>query len=720
LTGLPTSMHRTWAFVVFVLLIALQTKLDAAGPGDNQSSSAVSQPSPETSPSSTLAPVMVAAEANTQIQQVDPTLGARTYTLGAESIDDQGQGADSGFDQILLHAPGISRESSGQFHLRAEDYGLQYRLNGILLPDGITSTLGQPFDSRLIEKLTVISGALPAEYGLRNAGVIDLETKTGSDLDGQEVSLYGGSHGTLHPSFSSGGVSDGTEYFFSGAYLQDDLGTDNVTGSSKAIHDQTQQFQGFALVSHEIAPGQKLSVILSGINSAFQIPNAPGLLPTFDYEGVTHIDSSNLNRNQREQNYYGIIAYQVATPELQVRLAEINGYSSTHYLPDHVGDLMFTGAASDAKRDLLSTGIQFDLSYEPDQANTLKTGVIVTTQLERSHSNNAVFPADSAGNVSSDTPETINESEHQRGVLYGAYVENQWQPVGGLTVNYGARLDFSNAYIAEHQFSPRINFAYKLTQAFTVHAGYARIFSPPILEYIRPSFLTQFLHTSDAPLSLNDAVPQAERSHSFAAGVTYQPNSHFSAGVDAYYKIVRNMQDETQLGESLIFTPFSYEHGRKLGVELTASYQQGGLLVYSNVAIARSEGLNINSSQGLFDPSEVAYVAAHYIHTDYDQLLTVSSGASYQWNNLTLHTDLLAGSGMYGGFANSQQLDGHWTLNLGIDYRFLLHNKAAFTARFDVINLFDRRYLLHDAGVGATVDQFGDRRGFFGGIACDF
>jgi hypothetical protein len=720
LTGLPTSMRRAWTLAVFVLLIALQTKVDAAGPGDNQSSSAVSQPSPENSPSSTLAPVMVAAEPNSQIQQVDPTLGARTYALGTESIDDQGKGADSGFDQILLHAPGISRESSGQFHLRAEDYGLQYRLNGILLPDGITSTLGQPFDSRLIEKLSVISGALPAEYGLRNAGVIDLETKTGSDLDGQEVSMYGGSHGTLHPSFSSGGVSNGIEYFFSGAYLQDDLGTDNVTGSSKAIHDQTQQFQGFALVSREIAPGQKLSIILSGVNSTFQIPNAPGLLPTFDYEGITHIDSSNLNRNQREQNYYGIIAYQVATPDLQIQLAEVNGYSSTHYLPDYVGDLMFTGVASDAKRDLLSTGIQFDLSYHLDEDDTLKSGFMVTTQLERSRSSNAVFPTDSAGNVISDIPETLNESDHERGVLYGAYLQNEWQPIRNLTVNYGARLDFSDAYIAEHQFSPRINFTYKLTPAFTIHAGYAHIFSPPILEYIRPSFLKQFLKTTDAPLSLNDTVPHAERSHSFSAGATYQPTANFIVGLDAYYKIVRNMQDETQLGESLIFTPFTYEYGRKLGVELTASYQQSDLLVYSNVAIARSEGRNIDSSQGLFDPDELAYISTHYIHTDYDQLITVSSGASYHWYNFTLHTDLLAGTGMYGGFANSQQLDGHWTLNLGVDYRFLLFNKTVFTARFDVINVFDQNYLLHDAGIGATVNQFGERRGFFGGIVCDF
>ena len=42
------------------------------------------------------------------------------------------------------------------------------------------------------------------------------------------------------------------------------------------------------------------------------------------------------------------------------------------------------------------------------------------------------------------------------------------------------------------------------------------------------------------------------------------------------------------------------------------------------------------------------------------------------------------------------------------------------TLRFDVINLFDQSYLLHDAGIGATVNQYGERRGFFGGARLDF
>jgi outer membrane receptor for ferrienterochelin and colicins len=260
-------MWPCWTVFPIVWLLGFATTpygVDAAETGNDPSSLSTPEPTPAASSSITLTPVVVSGESIDKVQAIDPGLGSRTYELGPETIDDQGRGQDAGFDEILLHAPGVSSESSGQFHLRGEDYGLQYRLNGILLPDGITSTLGQPFDSRLIEKVTVISGALPAEYGLRNAGVIEMQSKTGADLEGQQISMYGGAHGTIHPSFSSGGANSNTEYFVNGTYLQDDLGTDNVTGSTKAIHDRTRQFQGFALVSEQIAPDQKLSLILGG------------------------------------------------------------------------------------------------------------------------------------------------------------------------------------------------------------------------------------------------------------------------------------------------------------------------------------------------------------------------------------------------------------------------------------------------------------------------
>ena len=82
-------------------------------------------------------------------------------------------------NQVIMQAPDVAQDSFGQFHVRGEHNGLQYRLNGIILPEGI-SVFGQSLDPRLISSLTLVTGALPAEFGLRTAGIIDLKTKSGA------------------------------------------------------------------------------------------------------------------------------------------------------------------------------------------------------------------------------------------------------------------------------------------------------------------------------------------------------------------------------------------------------------------------------------------------------------------------------------------------------------------------------------------------------------
>ena len=127
-----------------------------------------------------------------------------------------------------MQAPGVVQDSFGQIHVRDEHNNLQYRLNGIILPEGI-SVFGQSLSPRLADQVTLITGALPAEYGLRTAGVIDMTTKSGVFNQGGEVGVYGGSHGTVEPGFEYGGSAGQINYFVSGSYLQNGLGMNRPT-----------------------------------------------------------------------------------------------------------------------------------------------------------------------------------------------------------------------------------------------------------------------------------------------------------------------------------------------------------------------------------------------------------------------------------------------------------------------------------------------------------
>ncbi len=90
---------------------------------------------------------------------------------------------------------------------------------------------GQTMNPRLISSLQLITGALPAEYGLRTAGIIDLSTSNGMLEPGGDVSIYGGSHGTIQPSFDYGGSAGSFNYFVSGDFMQNKLGIESPDGS---------------------------------------------------------------------------------------------------------------------------------------------------------------------------------------------------------------------------------------------------------------------------------------------------------------------------------------------------------------------------------------------------------------------------------------------------------------------------------------------------------
>jgi hypothetical protein len=121
---------------------------------------------------------------------------------------------------------------------------------------------------------------LPAEYGLRTAGIIDMTTKSGVLEPGGSIALYGGSHGTVEPSFDYGGSSGNLNYFVSADYLRNDLGIESPDGSSNPLHDHTSQYHGFGYFEDILDPGNRLSLILGTSNDRFQIPNQSGLQPS--------------------------------------------------------------------------------------------------------------------------------------------------------------------------------------------------------------------------------------------------------------------------------------------------------------------------------------------------------------------------------------------------------------------------------------------------------
>ena len=565
-------------------------------------------------------------------QQIQPSLGATSYNFSPEALQNIPQGENSPLNQVLLQAPGVAQDSFGQIHLRGEHANVQYRLNGVELPEGL-SVFGEALTERFAQSLSLITGSLPAQYGFQTAGVVDIQTKTGTTNPGGSVSMYGGSWNWLEPSIEYGGRSGSADYFIVADGLHNDRGIENPTSSYNAIHDTTNQFHGLAYLSDIIDPDTRVSLILGGFDGSFQIPNNPGQ-PTlgFNVNGVTSFNSANLNETQNEMTAFAVLSLQKHFDDKDVQLSVFNRTSTLNFSPDPVGDLLFNGIAQQASRTDIATGVQGDGSWRVNDQHTLRAGYLAQIEHATAATTSSVLPVNAAGEQTSTQPLSIINNQNNAGVLYGVYIQDEWRITPKLTLNYGLRFDAVEEFTHESQVSPRINLVWKPVTDTTFHIGYARYFVPPPYEALTPTNIAKFAGTTAAPeVTLDDTV-RAERSNYFDIGVSQIVVPGLTLGVDAYYKLSNNLIDEGQFGAPIILTAFNYAHGQQSGVEWTGSYDHGALSLYGNLSYSRAMGKDINSAQFNFSPDELAFIRNNFIHLDHDQIWSASAGSAYTLN----------------------------------------------------------------------------------------
>ncbi|MES2293835.1 MAG: TonB-dependent receptor [Pseudomonadota bacterium] len=680
--------------------------------------------------------------------------GASTYTITSKDIDNQPGGQNTALNQVILQAPGVAQDSFGQLHIRGEHNGLQYRINGIILPEGI-SVFGQTLDPRLAESVRLIDGALPAEYGNRTAGVIDIQTKTGLFANGGEIGMYGGSHGTLNPSASYGGSNGSFNYFVSGDYSTSTLGIESPDGSSDPRHDRTKQYHLFGFAQEILDQNSSLTAVVGVSNAMFQIPNSVGLQPSgidgivglgpqdpasgnfvLQANGQTAFPSAALDERQREATDYGILSYLRSDGDLDTQVSLFGRFSSLYFTPGaNVGDILYNGLAQTAYKRDVAYGVQAEGAWHLGDTHTMRFGLLYQADDILSTTSSLVLPT-AAGGVGisnpnplctdptqtcqiSDTPLTIPDNGTKHAWAYGLYVQDEWKIFPRLTLNYGLRYDAYGAFDKENQLSPRANLVWTPTDSTTVHAGFARYFSPPPIELVASTDIALFDNTTAAGDHTDD-VPKAERADYYDAGVVQTLFEGAQAGLDGFFKASHNLVDEGQFGAPIILTPFNYQAGRQYGGELTFNYRAGDFTGYVNAAYERADGRNIVSSQFQFSPDDLAYIASHYIPLDHQQIGTVSAGASYKWEDVLFSTDLLYGTGLRrdGATPNGDHVPAYTIVNFGVSHSFDVGGFKGLTARLDLINAFDERYEIRDGtGVGVGAPQFGARRGVFVGLS---
>ncbi len=620
--------------------------------------------------------------------RVEPALGASTYTLTNDTIENRPGGETRDIGSVLVQVPGVRRDGGRGLVIRNAPGGVQYRLNNIILPQG-SGDFGETLSARLADRTELITGALPAQYGLVSGGVVNVTTKSGlTSGGGGQIELYGGSHRTIQPAFEWSGARGGTSLFASGSFRRSDIGIAPLDGSANPLHDRSREVEGFLFGDHVIDKESRVSLILGSSNERNQIPGLA--VPGIDPAGSRHGD-------QTTANHYAIASYQWTGDRATIQ-ASLSGLLSREAIAPLEPQSIAADGLSRARRETdRALGLQVEGAYDLGSGHTLRAGVVGS--IDRSARTARLATA-------TDIIQARSTSHRFTGSIF---FQDEWKLTGRLTANAGLRADRVSGLVNGVQLGPRASLTWQSPSGLAAHVGYARYFvAPP---------------AGDRPAA-EDGQLLGETDDYLDAGAE-QTLGGFKLGVDAYWRSARNLLAERRWDYAPAGDPFNYRRGKLRGIEALMTYAEGPLRSWSNLAWSTASARGIRSGRSLFTPLQLTWVDGHDTKIDQDQRLTGSAGLSYRFAHLLLSGDLLYGSGArrtaLGGNPNGGRLPAYATLDFAAVYRLAFSDRHPLDLRLDINNLLDRRYVLADGtGLVGGGPQWGERRGVFVGLEQGF
>ncbi|MDE2303385.1 MAG: TonB-dependent receptor [Sphingomonadales bacterium] len=664
----------------------------------------------EARPSGAPAEIVVAAHRLDAARAgVEPDLGASTFTLSNDALELRPGGETTTIADVLLQTPGVAQAGKGQFSLRGSPQGIQYRINNVILPDGITD-LGEQLSPRLADKIELITGALPAQYGLETGGVVNITTKNGLYGQQGEVELYGGGEGQIEPAFEFSGASGRTSYFVTGSYVHDAVGLASPDGRAHPAHDGTDQFEGLTFLDHVIDAHSRISLVAGLSDEHFQIPEnaalnltAPGLV-----DPANPVDGGGLH----QANQYGALSYLASGAAGTLQLSVFARHAQSGLRAGASAGLPLTGLGGTASSTSEAAGLQAEGALEVGARHTLRAGGLATFERLRSGLDALAF----ALGAPAQAPLAITNVDRLHRREGSLFIEDEWKPFDGLTVNIGGRFDTISDLAQGSAFGPRASLVWAAPSGTTLHAAYARYLVAPPLQ---PQGAIAALAGTSALQPGATATPlRRELDDYYDAGVQ-QKLGELTFGLDGFWREARDLLAEMQDGSPLITQPYNYGQGRLRGLVASASYDEGPFAGWANFTWLDAAARGIVSGGATIPASVIDYAATHWVLPEGTQRWSGSAGATYKIGRLGLGAEMLYASGLprtpLAGNPAPGSLSGYVQIDLSLTTHLDGLRGRPLDLRCDVINLLDRRYMISDEGPDGLA-QWGPRRGVFIGF----
>jgi outer membrane receptor protein involved in Fe transport len=688
----------------------------------------------------TLAPVSeLAIEVVSPLPPLQYKSSSETYTLSRKDIEAIPRGNNIDLNDLLATVPSAVQQPLGQISIRQDHANIQFRIDGVPIPDTVSGTFSDVITPRAWERADILLGGLEAQYGNRTAAVIDVTSKSGTKPGFGSIQMFGGSNETVQPSFEYGGtIGAKFRYYALNSYTTTNRGIEPPTLGHSVFHDHHERNQTYLRGDYQHDNRNNFTWLFLNSVAKYQIPTRPGLNPNADVVSLIQgqnpafspVASQSVDEFQKENNQYGHMVWRHDVNANQFfALAGYVRHTRATFKTDPFNVLAYTGAvdepfsASDQDRLALSGGLRLDYTFIPNDQHLIKTGF----QFDRTQAINKTFiyaferdpgTGDPAGPVA-----TRNADNRLLGYREEFWLQDQWTPNERWTFNLGVRADIIQYQYNEGQISPRIGVTYKANASNVFHAYYGRMFQAPNLEQI-PFARLNTIGTTAEPENLTNNKVRAERSHYFQVGSYHAVMRNVWLELTGYYKLAHFLQDAGQFGTTPLLNYFSFERGWQRGIDGALKIQFNDKLYgRGNVAWGQCKGYGLASGHYLLEQKEINDInSPGGIFCDHSQFVTSSAVLSYRiWERTTISGQMLYASGLRtAADENAKTNSGHFpsytVYNASITHIVVLPwHQQKLLLGFDVINLLDQKYFYNtgEGSIGLGVAHAGMPRSFF-------
>jgi hypothetical protein len=494
---------------------------------------------------------------------IDPDEAGSVGQIGSDMIQDRlGSVPGRSLQDLVNSQPGWLYEGNAILHPRGSEYQTQFVVDGIPLTDNRSPGFGPGIEADDVQSLSIYTAGIPAEYGRKMGGVIEVNTLQDSQpgLHGQ-IALSGGS-------FDSAGAFAQGQYAWGkntlGASASGSVTDHYLNPVVPQNYTNTGTLADFSINYERVLTSKdRLRFIVRHEVSRYDIPNeqvqeAAGQrqtasnVETMGIASYQHAFSSHALADFRAMVRDNANAFNSNANSTPIEVFQRNWFRECYFKA--------TGTVDHGHHE-------WKFGFESDNTFLNENFNYIITDPTR---------------FGSGTPHTFAFRGNRPDLEQSAFMQDRIR-LKNWTINAGLRWDHYQLLLNRQALDPRISISRYFPSAdLLLHFSYDRVFQTPSFENI---LLSNSVGFGSLDPNFPRLLVEPSEGNYYEAGVTKVFGGKVKLDANYFRRLGANYADDDQITNTTISFPIAFRksviYGAEAKVELPDWHRFSGFLSYS-------------------------------------------------------------------------------------------------------------------------------------------